>query len=781
MVELGKRERLRKGEYVELEPGVHGRLNKENRTLELSTGKILPISEKNQRDLFPENEQRANIARKKESLEKEIEENPLGEFGYQFGQSGIANAAKNWVNKFTKSSDEYEQGLEAEREVSRRISEESPYISAGATAASFLPDIYATGGMSALKAAPLLTAAHAGPRIIEEPGQVAKEVALSAGSGFLLDKATSFLNKVAARRSASRNLPSKQAEVKALNVAGKLENEAMNLEEQEIFNALKTDIKNKNQLALEQHNLALETRQNDMIQAKNNYQQALQNRTATADEIKRLSNEYQIAQKAHEESLKEIPALQKKAQEEYSNNVIHNANRISNNFPESSKIFSNQFGVPDYIEESVMKSGLAGTKEGRQVTNILNSLFPEGEILTGKDLARKYTGLENSIQKATGDVKGALVGFKEYIGEKIPMILADNMAYKKIIPSLKNQITKDVENAIESMGLQEHGIGSKSYYLAKARSNVDQIFREITPENFMEKYQNGDITQLIKDKVMRPQDFEFSFNIGRLTKEKAKKDKMLISEDLAEKLGVNTNRGKESYDRFMFDFDNRLNKSIGTGQRKLIATDIDAQKKLGRSVRNTYGLAGEVPIPEAPSSPNLPQLPPNPQIPTIPPIPGKPGIIPTPQAPQPNLFNPLPEPTLSPPTGIAQQTGDLLEKKLLGGKSLANNPITKLAGLKYALGGAALPLEAAYGGAKLLTSPTALGEGARMTFKQGGIQFIDQLARKYPSYHNGILDNPVDRRSLTKEIEDNFEIPSEEKAMIQSRINRGKPLESRLQ
>jgi hypothetical protein len=81
---------------------------------------------------------------------------------------------------------------------------------------------------------------------------------------------------------------------------------------------------------------------------------------------------------------------------------------------------------------------------------------------------------------------------------------------------------------------------------------------------------------------------------------------------------------------------------------------------------------------------------------------------------------------------------------------------------------------------KGLTSPTASGQAARLSFKQGGIQAIDMWAKKYPSYHNGILENPQDRRSLTKEIEDDSEIPIEQKAVIQSKINRGKSLQERL-
>jgi hypothetical protein len=91
-----------------------------------------------------------------------------------------------------------------------------------------------------------------------------------------------------------------------------------------------------------------------------------------------------------------------------------------------------------------------------------------------------------------------------------------------------------------------------------------------------------------------------------------------------------------------------------------------------------------------------------------------------------------------------------------------------------------MPSAAAYAGLKGLTSPTAGGALARMTFKQGGVQAIVSWAQKYPSYHDGVLENPQERRSLTREIEDDPDMPLEQKAIIQSKVNRGKPLEGNL-
>ncbi len=134
----GKRERLRLGEAVELKPGLIGRLNPKDRTLELSNGKKLSISKEDQRDLFPENEEAWQFAREKEETQRSIKKIPAGEFLFQFGQSGVLNALKDWGNKWTQSNNEYARIKCIHHEISEEIVKESPFISGVAKLASIL-------------------------------------------------------------------------------------------------------------------------------------------------------------------------------------------------------------------------------------------------------------------------------------------------------------------------------------------------------------------------------------------------------------------------------------------------------------------------------------------------------------------------------------------------------------------------------------------------------------------------------------------------------------------
>lgn len=94
------------------------------------------------------------------------------------------------------------------------------------------------------------------------------------------------------------------------------------------------------------------------------------------------------------------------------------------------------------------------------------------------------------------------------------------------------------------------------------------------------------------------------------------------------------------------------------------------------------------------------------------------------------------------------------------------------------MGGAAPVVEgigaAGYAGMRGLTNPNVPG---KLIFQNGGVMALQAAAEKYPSFHDGILEDPMERRSLVKEIEDDPTMPLEDKALYQSKVNRGKPLD----
>lgn len=808
-----KADRLRKGEAIEYEPGVFARLNKNNRTLELSTGEVIPAP--SDTELFPENEAQEKLFAQKEKIRSEVGSIPGGEFLYQASQIGLPSAGQDWIEKLTLSADDYLQSKQARSEVSGEIFKKSPVTSLAGKALGLAPDIALTHGMSGKAAGALLPALHAGPRVIEDPLQVAGESAIGGGIGAVLDKGANYLNSISQRRALSRQVPQEAAQIRAQNVAREAQ-------EAQRFNALKSRTQSENEALGHQYQLTLNERKNRMIEAQNSFEKAKADRAAevfrlesdyktakaqrSADtnrleeeyrvakeassaENQRLQQEYQLAKRQYEQALKEQPTLQREAQKKYSEEVVNQAERISRAFPKESRINTNELGLNDFIETRINQAGLRGTTEGNRVSKILKGIFPEGEEITGAELANRYKAIEEGIQNASPPVKNLFTSFKEYLGERVPVLLADEIAYERIVPTLKKQLMKDAQVAVQGLGLSKSGLGSEGYTLKKIELTLDQMLSRQNLPNFLDKLKSGEFAQMLKEKWITPDTFQFEFLNAAERKLLKRKQATSTMEDL-QRLGLPiVDASTERHAKVMQALANKIDSQVARAELKGIGTDIDAQKRLGASVKKTFGVAEPLPSPPSPIAPEPVSAPPRPQ--PLPPIaqpelplpvqpPATPSLPPPPETmalPQKSPFIPTPEPSLSAPSSSAERVGDFLEKPLLGGGGPLGG-LGKLAGLKYLLGKGAAPAEAAYLGLKGLTAPGA--QGLREGLRVGSVEAIVQLASKYPSYQNGIIQNPRERRSFTKELEES-EIPLEEKAVFQSKVNRGIPLWNSLQ
>lgn len=754
-------DRLRKGEAVEFGKGRVGRLNLETKTLETSDGRRIYVGD--DPDFFPPSEQSLSQSRARESVQKEIGSFPLGEgIGetlFQAGQTGIFKAGQDWVDRFTLSSEESALKQQARQNVSEQISKESPYRSLAGTALGLTPDFLLTHGMSGAKAGGLLTGLHAGPRILDEPGQVLEEAAIGAGTGKLLDIGAGWLGKSSKRREASRQIPLKQAEVRAQNLATQTA-------ETERFNALKSQVQTENAAQRHQYQLELNARKNKMIEAENA-------KTAAKNENVKLNQEYQAAKRDYETALKEQPKLQREAQKQFSNEVVRQAEKVSRAFPKNSKIPTSELNIEGFLESEINQAGIKGTPEANRFTRIVKGIFPEGEEITSSQLAQKYVAIEKGIQEASPQTRQIFNKFKDYLGERLPTVLADELAYHRIIPSLKNSLMKDAQVAVGKLNLAKSGLGSEPYTLKKIELTLDQLLERKNLPNFLEKLQSGEFAKELKEKWITPETFQFQF-LSPVEQKTLKRAQATSSMDQLRKLGLPiVDPASQRFETVMNVVGKKIDSQLAKAELKSIALEADAEKRLGTSVRKTLGEQAPLPQHQAPIAPAPVSVAPEP----IPPLPTPPMDAQVPP------FTPtpaLPEPTLPPPQGMAEIVGDLLEKPLLKGKGPLGDlgPLGKLAGLKYVLGKGALPIEAGYLALKGLTAPGTAG--LREGLRQGGVEAIVQLASKYPSYQNGIIQNPRERRSFTKELEES-EIPLEEKAVFQSKVNRGIPLWNSLQ
>lgn len=758
-----KLEALREGRAVEVEPGVYGKLNPQTKSLEMSTGEILKLGDNPA--YFPQNEQQKTYNKEREQIKKEINKFPLGktagEFAYQFGQSSSLSGVKDWVNYLTKTGDDYVARKRAEQDVSSRISEESPFMSGAATVASFVPDIALTRGMNAVTAGPALVGLKAGPRIIEEPGEVAGEAAIAGAAGKLLDIGGAYLSKAAGRRGAARKVAQEAENVRLSNIAG----------EQEAQAALQNEMKwasRENTARQHQYNLELNARHNNMVSAEKAYQEALSSHNANTAALKEQAK---VAQKSYEEAVKKMPQLQAQAQREFSQNLDSAFKEIEGAFPKGTKIPTNDLDVWGFYNNYIQQNGLVGTAEARANQQLFRSLFPNGRNLSPKEFADRLRAVEASIGKSSPESQKLLTAFKEHLGAKAPPILGDAIIARETMPAIRKAISQEVSSIMKSNPLQGVNISSAAVE-KEVQSALRTYVDGMNPKELARKVKSGEFTADVR-KLFPYEKYESM--LGNSADIKKLKESGLF--DYV--------KNQPQYQVIPQGYENLISNVVQRSENAIARSQLEGTKlagiekgKLTNKLKKTYGMAEPLPEPTAPQAPSFPEAP---QRGMEPPMPTKPSMVENPTASQ---YTPQEIPTLAPAQGFAEASGDFLEQpisQMLFKNKGAVDDVARLAGLKYLAGAAKTPLVGGYAALKGLTSPTAGGEVARASFKNLGLGAIEQMAAKYPSYHDGILDDPRERRSLTKEIEDNQEIPPETKAILQSQINRGRPFMQRLQ
>jgi hypothetical protein len=407
-------------------------------------------------------------------------------------------------------------------------------------------------------------------------------------------------------------------------------------------------------------------------------------------------------------------------------------------------------------------------------------------------LGKKYELLEGAIKDSHPAVSDYLTRFKEHLADRLPGIVSDNAVHLKIMPILEKQIEKGIAAAIQKISLGVTG-ATKNSLMARANQNLRALLQKIGPEKFVEKLNSGEIANVLKNGVLSLDEFLESAGVAKAAKfKKGAKQGLEYYRELQL-----TKDAKLAHEGFVNELGSGIDGVISKNEFKAAELGGNVNKRLGDALKKTFGKAPPIEPPFAPHAPGSPQNPHPPEYvaPQRIPSPEPPMVhdtpftepLPTrkPPSPEPDYgkFVETPSPELPPAQGFAERAGDFLEKPLLGKGSvnsgnLLKNPLARLGALKFIPGAKAAA--GTYLAAKGLTSPTAAGAAARMTFKQGGIQAIVSWAQKYPSYHDGILENPQERRSLNREIEDDPDMTLEEKALAESKNNRGKRLDGNL-
>lgn len=453
---------------------------------------------------------------------------------------------------------------------------------------------------------------------------------------------------------------------------------------------------------------------------------------------------------------------QNQAQQQFSEGVANTAGKISSSLGKAT-IPEAALAIEDFIVNNIDRTALAGTPEASSISKFIRTVFKTPkEGMTGKHLEQAYKALEDRVATSQGAERDLLLGLKDTLAQKMPSVIAEASVYGKYGSPLAKEAVKDVVTSVSKLtekldplvksGLDKHA--KKDIFSELEKSLSDEILAvfENNSGNFSEAITNGTLLNELEQTISKSPaliQLKEAASQARLGKG-SRQFPLFIGNDLP----VFLNQVESIPQKLINRIESRMSKIANNAEVDKALKMQQVDKFFGK----TKGAAQAIPEPVAVApqqtiTPNLQEVPTLPQA----------------QTRSEGFMNWIED------TGVRQQLATL--KSTFGnyGNAAGAGAVAKLAGLplaKVVAGGAV-----GTAGVKLLTSPGMAGRVARQSLKQGLLQsYIQSRAQGYPSFRSGILDDPQDRRMLTREIEDDPSLSLEDKAVYQAKINRGQPL-----
>lgn len=470
---------------------------------------------------------------------------------------------------------------------------------------------------------------------------------------------------------------------------------------------------------------------------------------------------------AREGELARLPQLQQAENEAFANSSAQKVEIVAQTLGKT-PIAAEALGVENFIENVVEGSAHAASKEGGIVKRFLRTIVKtdaNGKI-TGQGIQKAIKAVDDMIIKSTGAVKEMMTEFRNFTLQNLPQKIGNFYAYEKWMPKIQARVGQFIEKDLTRVfkGANDIYVDVQGQLgrnvltdLNKSiQKSVDEIFLKHSG-NFEEALSSGTIRGEIKAAIennplyqaLMDDIYEYHQIVG--------KNKQYGEFRAAR---PNVNPAIQDVKSRIADYPELIADRVGNViDRYLPDIGLDISTKSGIT-ENAFQ--------KMPTKPNL--------------VPEPPQVNPAQQM-QPNLS---PVPQMPQPQGVLERLAFGLEgigETGFGGlaKGIKDNASTgllaKMAGVplgKMAAGAAGL-----VSGLSALTSPSALGRAARTGLEQTArmMDAVNQRASQYPSHAgNGILNDPMERRSLVKEIEDDLNMKLEDKAIIQAKVNRGQPL-----
>lgn len=467
---------------------------------------------------------------------------------------------------------------------------------------------------------------------------------------------------------------------------------------------------------------------------------------------------------AREAELGRLPQLQQAENQAFINSSSQNVERVSQTLGKT-PIATEAMGVENFIGDTIESSVHAGTKEGKKVSNFLRSIFKgdaKGKI-SGEGIQKGMRAVDEMIIKEGGQIGEMLNDFKNYVTQELPSKLGNYFAVEKWLPKIEGRLLPAVEKG-----------------LVDIFKSGNEVYRDIQAQlgrNFLTELNQsikGEISNIFKNNAAN---FETALADGTIASEvraaiEANPKYQALVDNLLEYQNIVGNN--KSYGKF------NIQRPVVAPEFQQIKGDIlalpgEVSERL-TGVVNKYmpDIQLDVSKKSGVTQSSLNRLPKGPNIvPQPPPVPSV----------NPVQANVAPVPQIPAPQGVLQRLAYGLENLSGSGimQGVKDNATTgllaKMVGVPVAkMAGAAAGVVT---GLSALTSPAYAATVGRSALEQTTrmMAAVEQRAAQYPSHRaNGILENPQERRSLVKEIEDDENMRLEDKAIIQSKINRGQPL-----
>ncbi len=419
-------------------------------------------------------------------------------------------------------------------------------------------------------------------------------------------------------------------------------------------------------------------------------------------------------------------------------------------------------GVDDFINREIGMTSLAATPQGNRLSSFIQSLEKSApENLNAEELKKIFLALEERIATSLPEEVSVLSNFRQHLVDQLPIGAASSAVKAKYGTRLLNSMEKEIDTAVNAFMSDKSTLGKISKYLDKAdlkdlsqdlKRFIKSGYDKVTPAEFLSDMNSGNI----QDRLMWF--FDNNQKLQNISQKIDAEINKIVSAAAAGQPIANFRntdiqsllKARNSLNSMRTKVESNLAKNVQNNSLSASIYEKDVMDRVGRKFSNALGFS--------PHSSN--PRPPN---------------VPIPQAPQ------------------TSRTAAFLETPNFYGTNIKNaatavkkgavplGVLSHMVGLPKAAIGAGV---AAVGGGltaalRGITSPTALGAFARNSIQNGGIRLVvESIADKYPSYQNGVLLDPQDRRAASADIEQDQDLGLEDKAMLQAKINRGINIES---